>query len=69
MTDPDGLANVVAVVLTDVDGNVLGRLFDEGPAGGASDARADDGRFTAAIQVFPASDPRSLPSGLYDPSP
>ena len=66
VSDPDGLANIVAVLLTDVDGNVLGRLFDDGPAGGASDVRARDGRYTAAIQVFPASDPRALPPGFYD---
>ena len=65
VTDPDGRANVAAVVLADADGNLVGQLYDQGPGGGASDATPGDGRYSAALQVFPADDPRALAAGRY----
>ncbi|WP_420456619.1 choice-of-anchor X domain-containing protein [Rubrivirga sp.] len=49
VTDPDGRENVRAVVAVDPEtGGVIGRLFDDGEE---SDATADDGRYTAVIEV------------------
>jgi hypothetical protein len=52
VTDPDGRANIAAVVAVDPESGVtIGRLFDDGPAGGAADPTADDGRYSANVQV------------------
>lgn len=66
VTDPDGRANVAAVVLADTDGNLVGQLYDQGSGGGASDATPGDGRYSAALQIFPAGSPNALPAGRYD---
>ncbi len=51
--DPDGIANVAVVALVDpTSGAVLGRLYDLGRAGGATDQQAGDGRFSGGLQVF-----------------
>ncbi|PAP78445.1 hypothetical protein BSZ37_19455 [Rubrivirga marina] len=52
VTDPDGRANIAAVVAVDPESGVtIGRLFDDGPAGGAADQTADDGRYSASVTV------------------
>ena len=61
VADPDGLANVAAVLLTDPSGAVLGQLFDEGDEGRSDDAVADDGRYSAALQI-----PRDAEVGVYE---
>ena len=58
VTDPDGRANVAVVALVDPEtGGVIGRLYDGGRAGGASDAVAGDGRYSAGLQVFSDTEP------------
>lgn len=67
VTDPDGRANIAAVVLTDADGSIIGSLFDEGPTGrGRADQTAADGRYTAAIQIVAAGRPGALEPGTYE---
>ncbi|HEX8385334.1 MAG TPA: hypothetical protein VF576_04065 [Rubricoccaceae bacterium] len=61
VADPDGLANVAAVLLTDPSGAVLGQLFDEGRDGRTDDAEADDGRYSASLQI-----PRDAEVGVYE---
>lgn len=52
VADPDGRANIAAVVAVDpASGLTIGRLFDDGPAGGAADQTAGDGRYSANVQV------------------
>ena len=60
VTDPDGRANIAAVVLRVPDGGgVVGRLFDGGPPG--ADRVAGDGRYSAGILVGSDFEP-----GTYD---
>ncbi len=62
VTDPDGRANVAAVLLTDDTGAILGQLFDEGRDGRTStDAAADDGTYSAALQI-----PSNAEVGTYE---
>lgn len=49
VTDPDGRANIAAVVAVDpASGGTIGRLFDDGRE---TDATAADGRYSASVQV------------------
>ena len=49
VSDPDGLANVLAVIARETEtGATIGRLFDDGEN---SDAQADDGRYSGAIVI------------------
>ena len=67
VTDPDGRANVAAVFLTDAAGAILGQLFDEGRTGRTTnDATADDGTYSAALQIYRAGHPNAIPAGVYD---
>ena len=52
VTDPDGRENIAAVFAVDPEsGGVISRIYDDGPANGASDETADDGRYTAALEI------------------
>ncbi len=54
VSDPDGLANVATVVLTDEAGGIIVELYDEGRAGRSrDDATAGDGRYTVTIGIPP----------------
>ena len=58
VSDPDGLANIATVVLTDEAGGVIAELFDEGRTGRATaDATAGDGRYTVTIGIPAAFEP------------
>ncbi|HEX8299523.1 MAG TPA: hypothetical protein VF594_10235 [Rubricoccaceae bacterium] len=60
VSDPDGLANIAAVVLTDESGAVIVELFDEGRTGrSTADATAGDGRYTVSIGIPAAFEPGS----------
>ena len=59
-TDPDGRENVALVLIQDVDGFVLGRIYDEGPNGRSDDATARDGRYSGSLQI-----PPGFPAGTY----
>ena len=54
VTDPDGRANVAAVVLQLEGGGLLGRLYDDGD--GQDDAEGD-GRYSAGIEVRAGFEP------------
>ncbi len=52
LSDPDGLVNVAAVVVTDETGAVIQELFDEGRTGRATDdERPGDGRYTVTLGI------------------
>lgn len=52
VTDPDGRANIAAVLLVDAAGRIVAQLFDEGRTGrAADDAMAGDGRYTVTLGV------------------
>ncbi|GAB5533770.1 MAG: hypothetical protein Rubg2KO_00190 [Rubricoccaceae bacterium] len=59
-TDPDGRENVALVLIQDVDGFVLGRIYDEGPNGRSDDDTAGDGRYSGSLQI-----PSGFPAGTY----
>ena len=59
-TDPDGRENVALVLIQDVDGFVLGRIYDEGPNGRSDDETAGDGRYSGSLQI-----PSGFPEGTY----
>ena len=67
VTDPDGRANVAAVLFVDGNGGVIGPLFDEGRSGrGSADQTAADGRYTAAIQIVAPDRRGALEPGVYE---
>ncbi len=52
VSDPDGLVNVAAVVVTDENGAVVQELFDEGQTGRSrDDERPGDGRYTVTLGI------------------
>ncbi len=52
VSDPDGLANIAAVVVTDETGGVIQELFDEGRTGRSDgDERPGDGRYTVTLGI------------------
>ncbi|MEO0558123.1 MAG: hypothetical protein AAF170_08055 [Bacteroidota bacterium] len=59
-TDPDGRENIVLVLIQDVDGFILGRIYDEGPNGRSDDDTAGDGRYSGSLQI-----PPGFPAGMY----
>ncbi len=65
VTDPDGIANVAVVALTDpASGAVIGRLYDLGRANGGTDERAGDGRFSGGLQIFADTEPGTYELGI-----